>query len=61
LLWALVVKLHPLNWACAQAVRWISDKEEIQENAIRAAHHHRKCVPGNIPTMEETLGTVYCQ
>jgi hypothetical protein len=27
----------------------------------RTAHHHRKCVPGSIPTMEETLGTVYRQ
>jgi hypothetical protein len=34
-LWALVVELHPLNWARAQAVRRTSDKEEIQENAIR--------------------------
>jgi hypothetical protein len=32
---ALVVELHPLNWARAQAVGRISDKEEIQENAIR--------------------------
>jgi hypothetical protein len=35
LLWALVIELHLLNWACAQVVRWISDKEEIQEYAIR--------------------------
>jgi hypothetical protein len=34
-LWALVVELHTLNWARAQAVRRISDKEEVQENAIR--------------------------
>jgi hypothetical protein len=34
-LWALVVKLHPLNWARARAVHLISDKEEIQENVIR--------------------------
>jgi hypothetical protein len=34
-LWALVVELHPLNWTRAQAVRRISDKEEIQENATR--------------------------
>jgi hypothetical protein len=34
---------------------------EIQENAIRELRHHRKSVPGSIPTMEETLGTVYCQ
>ena len=27
----------------------------------RTAHHHRKCIPGSIPTMEETLGTVYRQ
>jgi hypothetical protein len=27
----------------------------------RTARHHRKCVPESIPTMEETLGTVYCQ
>jgi hypothetical protein len=33
--WALVVELHLLNWARAQAVRRISDKEEFQENAIR--------------------------
>jgi hypothetical protein len=38
LLWALVVELHLLNWACAQAVRQISDKEEIQENALRDLH-----------------------
>ena len=25
----------------------------------RAAGHHRKCVPGSIPTVEETLGTLY--
>jgi len=31
--------------------------EEIQENA----RCHRKCVPGSIPTMEETFGTVYRQ
>ena len=24
----------------------------------RTARHHRKCIPGSIPTMEETLGTV---
>jgi len=24
----------------------------------RTAHHHRKCVPGSIPTIEETLGPV---
>jgi len=24
----------------------------------RTAGHHRQCVPGNIPTMEETLGMV---
>jgi len=36
--------------------------EEIQEKCDkRTARHHRKCVPGSIPTMEETLGTVYCQ
>jgi transposase len=34
--------------------------EEIQENAI-IARHQRKCVPGSIPTMKETLGTVYRQ
>jgi hypothetical protein len=34
-LWLLVVELQPLNWASAQAVRRISDKEEIQGNAIR--------------------------
>jgi hypothetical protein len=33
-IFALVVELHPLNWARAQAVRRISYKEEIQENAI---------------------------
>ena len=27
----------------------------------KTARHHRKCVPGSIPTMEETLGTVYRQ
>jgi hypothetical protein len=27
----------------------------------RTARHHRKFVPGSIPTMEETLGTVYRQ
>jgi hypothetical protein len=31
----LVVELHPLNWARAQTVGRISDKEEIRENAIR--------------------------
>ena len=25
----------------------------------RTARHHRKCVPGSIPTMDETLGTLY--
>jgi len=25
-LWALVVEQHPVNWARAQAVHWISDK-----------------------------------
>jgi hypothetical protein len=34
-LWALVVELHTLKWASVQAVRRISDKEEIQESAIR--------------------------
>jgi hypothetical protein len=34
-LWAFVVELRPPNWARAQAVRRISDKEEIQENGIR--------------------------
>jgi hypothetical protein len=33
--------------------------EEIQENEIREMRHHRICIPGSIPTMEETLGTVY--
>jgi hypothetical protein len=27
----------------------------------RTARHQRKCVPGSIPIMEETLGTVYLQ
>ena len=31
LLWALVIELHPLNWACAQAVCWISDKVTMKE------------------------------
>ena len=36
--------------------------EEIQEKCDkRTARHHRKCVPGSIPTIEETLGTVYSQ
>jgi len=30
-LWALVVELHPLNWARPQAVRRISDKVTIKE------------------------------
>ena len=30
-LWALVVELHPLNWACAQTVRRISDKVTMKE------------------------------
>jgi hypothetical protein len=34
-LWALVIELHPLNWARAQAALQISGKDEIQENAIR--------------------------
>ena len=34
--------------------------EEIQENVMRTACHHRNCIPGSIPTMEETFGTVYC-
>jgi len=25
------------------------------------ARHHRKCVPGNILTVKETSGMVYCQ
>ena len=36
-LWALVIELHPLNWALAQAVRWISDKvtmEELEEQRV---------------------------
>ena len=35
--------------------------KEIQENVKREPHHHRKCIPESIPTMEETLGTVYRQ
>jgi hypothetical protein len=36
--------------------------EEIQEQIDnRTDCHHRKCVPASIPTMEETLGTVYRQ
>jgi len=31
LLWALVVEVHSLNWACAQAVRWISYKLTTRE------------------------------
>jgi hypothetical protein len=27
----------------------------------RNARHHRKCVPGSIPTLKERLGTVYRQ
>jgi hypothetical protein len=27
----------------------------------RTESHHKKCVPGSIPTMEETLGMVYRQ
>ena len=37
LLWALIVELHPLNWACAQAVRQISDKvtmKELEEQCV---------------------------
>jgi hypothetical protein len=36
-LWALVVELHPLNWARAQAVRRISDKaimKELEEQRV---------------------------
>ena len=28
---------------------------------MRTERHHRKCVPGSIPRMEETSGTVYRQ
>ena len=35
--------------------------EEIQENATRELHAITESVPGGIPKMEETLGTVYCQ
>ena len=36
--------------------------EEIQENCDKGtARHHRRCVPGSIPTTEEKLGTVYRQ
>jgi transposase len=35
--------------------------EVIQENAIRELCAITKCVPGSIPTMEESLGTVYRQ
>jgi hypothetical protein len=31
-LWALVIELHPLNWAYAQAVRRISDKVTMKES-----------------------------
>jgi len=36
-LWALVIKLHPLNWARAQAVRRMSDKvtmKELEEHCV---------------------------
>ena len=41
--------------------RRFKTKEEIQENATIELRHHSKCVPGGIPKMEETLGTVYCK
>jgi hypothetical protein len=65
-LWGLVVELHPLNWARAQAVClkssiffWTSGDSGKCDK--RTARHHRKCVPASISTMEETLGTVYRQ
>jgi hypothetical protein len=73
-LWALVVELHPLNWARAQAVLRINPTNSYVKSSVffwtrgdsgqcdkTTARNHRKCVPGNIPTMEETLGTVYRQ
>jgi hypothetical protein len=36
-------------------------KEEIKENAIRESRAIREARSGSIPTMEETLGTVYRQ
>jgi hypothetical protein len=39
LLWAIVVELHPLNWACAQAVRRISDNV-----TIKVLEEQRVCV-----------------
>jgi hypothetical protein len=57
-LWVLVIGLHPLSWARAQAVRRLVTKWKCDN---RPAHHRGKCVPGSIPTMEETLGTVYRQ
>jgi len=43
-------------------VRRFQTVEESQEKCDkRTARHHRKCVPRSIPTMEETLGTVYRQ
>jgi hypothetical protein len=38
-LWALVVELHPLNWACAQAVWRISDKV-----TMKVIEEQRACV-----------------
>jgi hypothetical protein len=35
LLWALVVELHPLNWVCAQAVRWINPTNESPSTCCR--------------------------
>jgi hypothetical protein len=38
-LWALVVELHPLNWACAQAIHRISEKvtmKQLEEQRARA-------------------------
>ena len=32
---------------------------EIQENAISELRAITKCIPGSIPTMQETLGTLY--
>jgi hypothetical protein len=39
---------------------FILEHAEIQENALRELCAI-KCLPGSVPTMEETLGTVYRQ
>jgi hypothetical protein len=62
----LITLLHTsISLSTIDVIMRLADAREIRGDSgkcdKRTERRHRKCVPGSIPTMEETLGTVYRQ